>query len=151
MSKKLIILIVILVIVIGVSYFIYQSLRPASQQESVSGEVYTNSVYGYSVNIPESWKGKYFVEEKDHITSFVYNSTSDTKYNLFSIIAYSNDEWQQVKSEPGFHGTEITTKDDFVFVYVMSLDNPYVGEEADDYQKMVGDVNSIIKSFRFIK
>jgi len=147
MSKKLIITIIVLIVVIGAGYFIYQSLMPASQQKPADGETYTNSAYGYSIRLPESWKGKYFIEEKDNTTSFVYNPSSGTKYNLFSIVVYPNSEWQQLKSEPGFHGTEITAKDDLVFVYAISLDNPYTGEEGDEYQKMAGEVNSIIESF----
>lgn len=151
MSKKIIIAI-ILIIVMGVGYLVYQTLfvKPefSTPRETPTTEIYTHPVYGYSINIPDDWMGKYFVEEKDHIASFVYNSSSDLKYNLFSIVVYSNNEWQQTKSEPGFHGNEITAKDDLVFVYVISLDNPYVGEEGDEYQKMAGDVNNIIKTFK---
>jgi len=149
MSKKLVITVIILIIIIGAVYSIYQSLTPVPKEEPISGEVYSNSVYGYSVSIPESWKGKYFAEEKENITSFVYNSLSELKHNLFSIIVYSNNEWQQTKSEPGFHGTEIITKNDLVFVYVISLDNPYTGEEGDEYQKMAGGINNIISTFKF--
>jgi len=147
--SKTIIIAVILIIVIGAGFLIYQSLTPTPKEESVSGEVYTHPVYGYSITIPEDWKGKYFVEEKDRIASFVYNSSSELKYNLFSIAVYPNNDWQQTKNEPGYHGNEITSKDNLVFVSVFSLDNPYVGDEGDEYQKMAGDVNNIINTFEF--
>jgi len=147
MSKKLIFIIIALLIVVGVGYFVYQSSTPNYQQKSASGEIYNNLVYSYSLNLPESWKGKYLIEERDNTTSFIYNPSSGTKYNLFSIVVYPNSEWQQLKSEPGFHGTEIIKKDDLVFVYVISLDNPYTGNEGDEYERMAGEINSIIKTF----
>lgn len=148
MSKNLIISIVILLIILGAGYLIYQSLTQVSPQKAQGPEVYENNVYGFSINIPESWKGKYFVEEKDNIVSFVYNSNSEMKYEIFSIAVYPIDEWQKIKNEPGFHGTEITSKNGMVFVYSISLDNPYVGGEGEEFQKMAGKVNEIIKTFK---
>ena len=143
-KKTLYIIIDILVLIIAIGGFFLINKKTQNNQE-----VYTNPVYGYSINIPADWKDKYLVEEKSNSTSFSYhpNPFSAYKYSLFSITVYSKNDWEQIKQEPGYHGTEIASKDDLVFVYVISLDNPHTGSERDEYQKMAEDVNEIIKTF----
>ncbi len=151
MSKKTIVIFIALLIVLGVVYFIYSSFGPSKKEESSKKEIYQNSAYGYSISIPERWKGRYRIEEKADQTNFIYQSLSSPEYNIFSIAAYPKSKWQEIKSGAGYGGEEIISEDDLVFVYAISLDNPYMGEEGDRYQKMVQDVNNIVKTFKLQK
>lgn len=116
--------------------------------------LYSNQDYGYTLKIPKDWVGKFEIREDEKSTSFIYGLITELKEPIFTIVVYSKNEWERLTSEPGYHGTEITEKNDTVFVYVLPLENPYElldRERADEFQGMVGDVQTIIGTFELVK
>lgn len=137
------------------------------KEENVMGQIMAQTgpesatVYKYSLAIPLNWQGKYEIQEgnvqissrKAEINnsfSFIYSVDSELKEPIFTIVAYPQSQWEILKTEPGYHGTEIVVKNETIFVYTLPLENPYElrdKEKADEFQTMVGDVQTIIKTF----
>lgn len=105
----------------------------------------------YRLEIPASWRGKYEVEENNNYSDFIYSGNPEQKYSLFRIYTLKKDEWEQAKNEPGYHGEELGAENDLIFVLSRSLDNPYIGNYAEEYQRMAGDINDIVKTFLILR
>lgn len=115
--------------------------NPAAE-ESIA---YVNQFTGYSIDLPKSWEGKYAVEETEEKTEFLYNSQTDMKAPIFTILIYPESEWEKAKENQQLH--EILIQGETVYAYLLPLDSPYSGAEAEEYGRMVGEVKEIIKSF----
>jgi len=103
------------------------------------------------LEIPAFWRDKYEVEETDNYSDFIYSGNPEQKYSLFKIYTLKKDEWEQIKNEPGYHGEELGSKGGIIFILSRSLDNPYIDSYAEEYQRMAGDINDIIKSFLILE
>lgn len=130
---------------------------------------YTNYKLGFSINIPKEWKDKYEIREERNTISFVYTRVPELKEPIFTIIVYSKDEWEEVQREikeaeekgiapgygaRGYGGIVFAEKpDETRFVYIVPIEIPYYGvygeEFANEYSRMVDQVQEIIASFRF--
>ncbi len=117
--------------------------------------IYENKLYGYRLEIPNSWKGKYKVDEREGEVAFLYHHPFGS-YPIFRISVFNQQSWKGAISEPGYHGNEIDRDGKSVFVYILPLENPYAEsphyqEEAEEFQRMVGESQQIIKTFRLLK
>lgn len=101
----------------------------------------------YRLEIPSSWRGKYEVEETDNYSDFIYSGNFKQKYSLFKIYTLKKEGREQTENEPGYHGEEIGSRGNIIFVLSRSLDNPYFGDYAKEYQRMAGEINEIVKTF----
>ncbi len=100
-------------------------------------------VCGYTIDVPKDWTGKVETREEGNIVFFDF--ASSPKNTLFSISALTETQWQAAQQDPG-QGIEIKAQDGIVFIYHVALDNPYTGNQAEEFQKMAGQVKSIVKS-----
>ena len=92
----------------------------------------------FRLDLPASWRGKYEVEENNDYSDFIYSGNPKQKYSLFKIHTIRKDKWERSKNESGYHGEELSSRADVVFVLTISLDNPFFGDYAEEYQKMAG-------------
>ncbi|MGB2762542.1 MAG: hypothetical protein WBC21_03305 [Minisyncoccales bacterium] len=166
MLRKIILIIIIAGVFIGWAEFYLwkkQTQPPIEPKQSEFDKLtYFNEIYGYSLKIPKEWKDKYEIREEEKTTSFVYNVVpspfSEGENLIFSITVYSKNEWEEIEKErkeveekglaPGCCPTVFAEKNGTVFVYNISISNPYDSPEiADEFQKMAGQVKEIIASF----
>jgi len=157
MKKNTIILIFLIVILfcVGIGLYFWQisQIKP-----EIKPAPYKNSIYGFSLEIPAHWGDKYTIFEKERETEFIYLRDAyhpiEKEEVIFKILAFTPQDWQQIQSQPGYHGTEIYKDEKIVFVYVLPLENPYsmdpnYQEESKEFQKMIGDVKGIIETFKY--
>jgi len=111
--------------------------------------VYEDSIYGYALDIPEWWRGRYGIEETNR--GVVFWSVVDDKatHPLFEISVYGKLEWEMYKGRL-FNTREILNTDDFVYVYKEPPKNKLTGKYLDEYKEVAGSVKKIINSIRII-
>lgn len=154
MNKKTYLIIFIIVLAGIVSYLFIRAPKNQDVVAPADELKYSNQTYGYTINFPQDWRGKYEVQENENSTAFLYTGYPELKESIFRIDVFSEEKWNVIQSEPGYSGTEIAKNNGLVFVYSMLLENPYaidpaagLEKYADEFQKMVGDVQTIIKTF----
>jgi len=154
MKKNILVLILILVCS-GIGFYFWQT---SQIKPEIKPAPYQNSIYGFSLEMPARWGDKYAIFEKETETEFLYlkdvYQPIEKQESIFKILAFMPQDWQEIQSEPGYHGTEIYKDENIVFVYILPLENPYSTElnyqrEAEEFQVMVGDVKEIIESFEY--
>ncbi|KUO71429.1 MAG: hypothetical protein APF81_08995 [Desulfosporosinus sp. BRH_c37] len=128
-----------------------QETQKTEQVNSVNNNQFTyrNTAggYGFTINIPESWNGKYVVEEKDdsdyHFINFLYKGKF--KEYIFSIATYNGS-----KDELGPEQIILGTKNGVLFCWSHSIN---MSEELHE-ELMPSDfsdfANKVIGSFRII-
>ncbi|MCX7779025.1 MAG: GerMN domain-containing protein [Patescibacteria group bacterium] len=155
MNKKFILLIIISLLLFSLGFYFWHETQKSHLSQIIT---YRNPFYGYELNIPISWQNKFTLGEEENKTEFLYlKNTSqpiEKKESIFTILVYSNSQWEQIKKEPGYHGSEIYSDENLSFVFTLPLENPYAIEkefnrEAEEFQKMVGQVPEIIKTFKY--
>lgn len=155
---------IIIIIIAGVFIGIAGIYLIAPTQTKSKKITYSNEIYGYSLRIPKEWKNKYEISEEKNTTSFLYTAVPETKEPIFSIISYSQKEWEEIEKEkketeekglaPGCCLQLLADINGTIFVYNLSIGNPYeiYGKKiADEYSKMVGQAPEIITSFSVSK
>lgn len=111
---------------------------------------YTHSELGYTVDLPEHWRGRYEVNESVtdedgiRIASFDYTA-ADPEHFVFRIAAYPSDVWNVMM--PSLNTEPFARTDDHVFAVIRALDNPYEGDAQAAYGLMAQDTDTIIGSF----
>ena len=156
-NKKILKVFLIFLILILIGAGIYFFIQNRTKKNWL---VYENKIYGFSLKIPSVWTNKYSAEEKEDRTSFyyvkdIYRPSVQPKI-FFQILVFTPEKWKEISSEPGYHGNLIYQDKSIVFAYTIPLENPYAADslhqaEAEEFQKMVGQVKKIIKSFKFSK
>lgn len=119
----------------------------ASQTFSDTMTLTNGRFVDYTLEFPASWAGKYEVQQQEPgpfgaTTSFVY--VAEPKIPLFSLSALTEEQWAEAENAPGV--IRLKEKDDVVFMYTITLENLYSGSEADEFQRMAGDVARIAAS-----
>lgn len=156
MNRKILIATTLLFCFILVSVFYFWQTNHAKPK--IVPTPYQNSVYGFSLEIPVHWADKYAIWEREKEIEFIYLKDAyrpiEKKEKIFKILILEPKEWQKIKSESGYHGSEIYKDKNIVFVYIVPLENPYsidqnYQKETEEFQKMVGEVQEIIKTFKF--
>jgi hypothetical protein len=104
-------------------------------------------VFEFNLLLPESWKGIFEMQQaNDEAVSFVYTGNADGRKEVFSIEAMSESAWEEKQSEENA-GVGITSDRGIVFIYRVTREKPYQGEEGDTFQSMIDSVLSIIATF----
>ncbi len=159
MSKQSLIIIAIIIIIIASGIYFRQKTNQESQsaaptiKEEKNYLLYSNQVQGYTLEIPKRWEGKFETRENEKLTSFIYSAVPEFKAPIFTIWVYSKSDWETMKSQSYYQGTEITEVNDKVFVFTIPLENlyePYGRESAGEFQTMVDNVKEIIKTFKYV-
>ncbi|MFP3886426.1 hypothetical protein U8V97_13325 [Priestia filamentosa] len=106
LKKKIYYLLLILVILIScvVPYFVQSStVYAATNQEKVNGIEYVNNDLGFSLTLPESWKGKYSVEANETSASFKVklDQSYNEKYNNIYLFTIWVDDKESSETEGG--------------------------------------------------
>lgn len=106
---------------------------------------YTNSTYGFSLQLPTTWKG--YTTKTDIKTNMVLISFGLSKWpSIFAIGVYSLAQWDKIKNNPG---NEMTISSyigqNNKYVFIASKANDY-GEAQ--YNSLVNDFDRIIATFK---
>lgn len=113
-------------------------------QESIKGEVYHNEKYGFSIEIPENWAGKYKIEEEDSKVTFYYTGYEYGGGNFqefFKIIVMDEETYN--KKERG-RELFLTIEEGNVFFVVTPLDVGIADEEkSEEYSNLYLNRESI--------
>jgi len=99
----------------------------------------------YKILIPKDWNEEEKIEYRKEGNTNYFDYRANPKYTLFSIAAFTEAVWQEIKQEPG-HGEQLLTQDGIVYVYNIALDNPYAGSQAEEFQKMAEQVQNVVSS-----
>lgn len=111
---------------------------------------YRHGGLDYEVELPESWRGNYRVNESVteedgiNISSFDYTAGEPGNF-IFRIAAYPAQTWNVMM--PALNTEPFARTDEYVFALIRPLDNPYTGEAQAEYGRMAQDVDAIIDSF----
>lgn len=104
-------------------------------------------VFEFDLLLPESWKGIFEMQQaNDEAVSFVYTGNADGREEVFSIEAMSESAWEEKQKEENA-GVGITSDRGIVFIYRVTREKPYQGEEGDTFQSMIDSVIGIIATF----
>ena len=121
----------------------------AAASEAHAGTMRLNDgrSFNYTLEIPESWNGKYEVQKAEvwptgQMISFVY--TAEPKYPIFNLTALTEEQWAEIQNDPGV--MHLKDQDGAVFIYTIALENLYSGSQAEEFQQMAGDVQGILNS-----
>ncbi len=121
---------------------------PALSGELEKGRMFTTEglAFDFSLILPASWAEKVEMRQEANTVYFDYSRDPALKHPLFSIAALTADEWEAARAEVGA-GSGLISVDEIVFVYNTALDNPYVGAEGDEFQRMAEEAREIIATF----
>lgn len=131
-----------------------EQTSPSTQVSETSKITYTNDTYGFSLELPESWKDYMVIEGKVMITEEETDNTIPVFYfnlkgpqgpeGLMVVGVYTKDQWAGVTEEedPITYNTKIGKNDQYVFIGQGSQDN---SEELITKRQ---EVESILKTFK---
>jgi len=138
---------------------IFWTKRPAGILVD-GGFTFIDPPLGYRLELPKTWVGKYEIKGGEDEVQFLYSGgKTSQKYPLFRIAVFDKKDWQTLEKTPYYHGEKIPAKiagalyasgktiedvSGLVVALVRSLDNPYSGEEGDEYGRLAGEINDII-------
>lgn len=118
---------------------------------------YKHPTLGFELQIPETWKGKYQVEENELGVSFYHDVPIEYPGSLFTVMIIDTETgWDQcTEEEKSFPYREIARRNGLVYGVCMPSDFPYDIEDqkqkewADEYIKMVEESEKIITTMQF--
>ncbi|MCX6793134.1 MAG: hypothetical protein NTY12_03835 [Candidatus Falkowbacteria bacterium] len=112
--------------------------------------VYNNSVYGFKLTLPATWKGYSVASRK---LNWGTNGTGDSidfayggQDSLFNISIHTKKQWQNVQADQGPKPNYIAENSKYVFAYSGAQD-----AANDEIVARMKEISSIIKTFEFIK
>ena len=121
---------------------------------------YKNRKYGFMLNFPPSWDGKYIIDEKEGGIS-VLQKYGDKTAMIFELSTEQETNWIEWTKTPEDENSlpvkKINSRNGLVFVYYANEQPPYMDLDEEEkkataeYNKMCKDIKSIISSFQFIK
>jgi WD40 repeat protein len=97
----------------------------------------------YRLLIPREWNLRYLVRNEGNTAYFYYDNSPRSM--LFSITAYWAGQWQTEQHKPGL-GARLFSQDGVVFAYNVALSNPYTDKQAEEFQRMAGQVQDVVRS-----
>ncbi len=108
---------------------------------------HTKPVY-VSLSIPSTWEGRYRLEEKGNIASFMYIGDPENVVNLFSIKLFSENEYNKNDEY-----IKIDSKDGYILAYKRnnaSSQNSSI-DKNDEFVLMNAGIDKILKSLKIFK
>lgn len=122
--------------------------------------VYSNTKLGFTLTFPESWKGKYVVEENQKGIAVLYKSIANNgkKAQLFGISIWGNesdwDEWYKKGKDMGVSFRKIGVINGKVYIAdaptqaIFSRQVESEKKDAGEYDKLMSTVDSVIETFK---
>lgn len=117
------------------------------------------SKLGFELIFPESWIGKYIINEKNGGVDILHKYNNRTAM-LFSITTESQNDWNNWASTPEKEANlpvkKIGEKDGFVYVYYVNEQFPYMDNNEEEkkakkeYTELFDEIEIVINSFKFI-
>jgi hypothetical protein len=145
-----------------VSNVVDSSKSTAIEQEN-KRETYTSKRFGISVTLPVSWKGKYEVIEKEKGAFFYFLPENKRleKAELFDIQVWGteskwNEWWNEGGKDMGVPFRKIGVINGQVYIQSGPTEAIYQGlpeakKEGQEYDKLLGGIDAIMKSFKVIE
>src|SRR5690606_31350104 len=148
--KKIILPGLLLCAALAVGWFFVQNADTETIEDSRT-TTYINEEYGFTLEIPESWRGKYAVEreEESEIILFQFNYTGDEELvqPLFSIAVYASFAWAELR-DGALNMEYLGEANERAFILIRALDNPYTDPETlEEYGALASDVTRVAHSF----
>lgn len=116
---------------------------------------YTNTNYGYSLQLPATWQGYYDVIEQGSgsTTIFMYKALKAEPAQIFSISQVPSSSWQLISQDKFTQPTSrwLAERNGLVFYAQWLANNPYQGQDARNYLAMVRDVSEVLNSYSIIQ
>ncbi len=100
-----------------------------------------------SLAIPETWEGKYRLEEKGNEVLFYYIGDINNPKPLFKILAFKEEDWNNFEHKSEFKKIK-SRQPGYVFAWQKQIDKI---SNSSEYFDMIEDINDIINSFRDFK
>lgn len=137
----------------------------ASPDPTADWQIYKNEQYGFEIKLPLRW-ANYRVEQKDNVIEFSLkvkqplissDGTKEEYHKVFSIVAYTKNQWEEVKTQEPLLQNYLKENDQYVFTYFVGQDDEgYVGFPdvivGQKYEGPFSDVaNKITPTFKFTK
>lgn len=123
----------------------------SGSMEDVPGEAkitHTSKTMGYSIELPATWQGKYKVRENASLSELQFVSRTDMKASIISFYTISSKKWKQ---DPHGQLRKLAEKNGKVYYCVLPLDNPFSGDEVEQYGRMVEEAKRAVQTFKLLK
>ncbi|WMT41989.1 copper amine oxidase N-terminal domain-containing protein [Paenibacillus sp. D2_2] len=150
----------LLISTIVISVVTFTQTRDAKAESIVSGTTgitYTNSMMGYTLTLPVSWKGQYRVhsnysDDSHLVTSFTNKKAEDGAGVgvLFTIIRYSGNKAPQGDFDTPTDGRLVLRSDAYVYAIKLPTDDQSTKATKSDYQIMQANIDSIVKTIKVV-
>lgn len=139
-------------------------IKPESDTDNNNGKqqkavgVYKNSKFGFQINLPESWKGKYRIKEYERGITVCHNSGIDREGIFFSISMFGTEaQWEQrIKTEGEWPYKRLGVNGGIVFVESEPSDAQYDPtinshkKPSEEFNRLCKDIGTILQSFKFL-
>ncbi|MGB0385595.1 MAG: hypothetical protein ACPGWR_12295 [Ardenticatenaceae bacterium] len=128
---------------------VFVTPKSRTQWRAGSGELFIpfeNGIknFQYYLYVPKEWHGFFEMrQDTDDIFLFHYLGEPDKKQEVFRVQAFPEQIWAEKKAA-GDEGIQFYSLRNVTFVYYAASENPFSGEEAELFQKMIDDVPQII-------
>jgi hypothetical protein len=115
---------------------------------------YHSEKHSFSLSFPDNWLNNFSIlEEKQNdieVISFVYNQLPGQEYPIFRLVVYPFETWQEYKNKTELilNQEVFAYTNEFVFVLVRTLDNPYSSPQMEQFITLNRGVEDILKSFK---
>lgn len=120
---------------------------------------YENDTHNFSLQLPKSWEGKYYIEEVNNELYFCHKNDLDDgrKVELFTLhVSNTKEEWEELQKqyEDICLIDKIYEDEQGIISITYPTDIPYGDDEkeyCEEYNKMEDDISNIQKSIGRIK
>lgn len=152
-SKQVFFIALLFVCAIVLSGCFKKEIGP-QKMEGYAQKNYHSDKYGFSLSFPDGWLGNFSVVEEMQnditVLSFAYNGLPGQEYPLFRLAIYPFETWQNFKnnSELVLNQQVFAYTNNYVFVLIRTLDNPYSSPQMEQFIILHRGVNEVIGSFK---
>lgn len=131
-------------------WFIWDGTDMSSKSDGLDN-VYINSEYGFTFDIPTNWENKYKVIEADGTILFVYSQYEfeDNSYQeFFKIVVMSRNDYEKMLNDPPVTGVLLAEKGEQVYILYSPLDMAIMDhEKANEYNQLALSIDQIKERF----
>ncbi|WP_416199046.1 MAG: Lipoprotein [Sporanaerobacter sp.] len=157
--KKYLLMLMIFIMVFTFTGCKSNTSRDNSIETSKDYIQYENDTYNFSLQLPKSWEGKYYIEEGNNEVYFYHKNDLDDgrKVELFTLhISNTKEEWEELQKqyEDICLIDKIYEDEQGIISITYPTDVPYGDDEKEyyeEYNKMEDDISNIQKSIDRIK
>lgn len=111
---------------------------------------FTSNHLNFQLTISIELKTKLIIEETENSVIFKYdNPNYQNDVYLFSINKVNEKIWMQVQ-ENIYNGVVLNNKDGFITYSEITRENTLRGKNKDEFEKLLGSINEIVKTFKQI-